>query len=177
MSDRHTLLFSRPPPPKQLPILPLGITRAFIPTPLGVLELLISQPSPSVSRKKALLFQHGGFGFAQEWTDFMSYFSARGYPCYAVSLRGHGGSWQPGYWKMTWWYGKADFANDLTAAIAFVRGVEIGKRGLGEGGFADGDLVLLGHSAGGGLSQYVLGRGDAKVGALVIMSGFPAFGG
>jgi len=103
----------------------------------------------------------------------MTHFTALGYPCYAVSSRGHGNSWQPGYWKMTWWYGKSDFANDLMAAVGFVRGIETGKREILE----DADLVLLGHSAGGGLSQYFLGRGGVKVGALVILGGFPCFGG
>lgn len=105
----------------------------------------------------------------------MTYFSALGYPCYALSLRGHGSSWKPGYWKMTWWYGKSDFANDLMAALGFVRGLEAGRREAGV--CKEEDVVLLGHSAGGGLSQYFLGRGGAKVGGLVIMGGFPCFGG
>lgn len=74
-----------------------------------------------------------------------------------------------------WGYGKADFAQDTVAAIGFVSGVETGIRG--EKGFEREDVVLLGHSAGGGLSQYLLGRGLAQVGALVVMAGFPCFGG
>ena len=105
----------------------------------------------------------------------MEYFSARGYPCYALSLRGHGESWKPGYWRMVWGYGKSHLATDLAAAVGFVTGIETGIRG--EKGFRSEDLVLLGHSAGGGLVQYLLGKGMAKVGALVIIAGFPCFGG
>lgn len=177
LNDRHKLLWSQPSLPLTLPPLPPSISRTFIPTAHGPLELLIAQPSSSTSpRKKALLFQHGGFGFAREWVDFMLYFSSRGFPCYAVSLRGHGQSWKPGYWRMVWGYGKSDFAEDLGAAVGFVSGIETGLR-AGDGGFEREDLVLLGHSAGGGLSQYFLGRGLGQVGALCILAGFPCFGG
>jgi pimeloyl-ACP methyl ester carboxylesterase len=41
----------------------------------------------------------------------------------------------------------------------------------------DEDLVLIGHSAGGGLSQFLLSERLQSVGALVVVAGFPCFGG
>jgi pimeloyl-ACP methyl ester carboxylesterase len=107
----------------------------------------------------------------------MQYFSALGYPCYALSVRGHGHSWKPGYMRMVWGYGKYDFAQDMAAAIGFVSGVESGIRFKDGAMFEAEDLVLLGHSAGGGLVQYFLGQGMGKAGGLVVIAGFPCFGG
>ncbi|WP_372736914.1 alpha/beta hydrolase, partial [Nocardioides sp.] len=39
-----------------------------------------------------LLFVHGAWHGAWCWENFTDYFSARGYDCWALSLRGHGGS-------------------------------------------------------------------------------------
>jgi pimeloyl-ACP methyl ester carboxylesterase len=70
--------------------------------------------------------------------------------------------------------GKRAMAEDLGAAVAWVSGFESGRRG---GEFAGEDLVLIGHSAGGGLVQYFLSQGLGKVGGLVVLAGFPCFGG
>ena len=75
---------------------------------------------------------------------------------------------------MVWRFGKASFAEDLGYAFTWVQAFESAKR---EGEFGERDLVLVGHSAGGGLSQYFLSRGMGVVGGLVIMAGFPSFGG
>ncbi|RDL37681.1 Uncharacterized protein BP5553_05114 [Venustampulla echinocandica] len=175
MNDRHALVWTRSP--VVVPDPPSNTTRSYIPTPLGKLEILSAQPSPSSPsspRKKAILFQHGGFGHASVWDNYLTYFSKLGYPCYALSLRGHGASWKPSYLRMVWGYGKRDFAQDLGHALTWVSGVETGLRG---GNFSSEDLVLIGHSAGGGLSQYFLSQGMGEVGALVICAGFPNFGG
>lgn len=178
-SDHHTLLFS-PSASSPYPIdLPPLIARLYIPTPLGTLELLSAQPhlptSPSPSpRKKALLFQHGGFGHAAVFLPFLTFFSERGYPCYALSLRGHGASWKPSFFQLVWRYGKNAMAQDLSWGVEFIRWLEKEIRG---GEMDKEDLVLVGHSAGGGLVQYFLSQGMGKVGGLVILAGFPNFGG
>jgi alpha-beta hydrolase superfamily lysophospholipase len=41
----------------------------------------------------------------------------------------------------------------------------------------DEELVLVGHSAGGGLAQQFLSERMGKVGGLVVLAGFPNFGG
>ena len=174
--DRHTLLFryassAASPHPVDLPP---HITRHYIPTPLGTHELLSAQPSPSLSpRKKAILFQHGGFGHASVWLPFLTFFSNRGYPCYALSLRGHGASWKPSFFNLVWRYGKGSRAQDLASGVEFVRLLEREQRGQMD----DEDLVLVGHSAGGGLVQWFLSQGMGRVGGLVILAGFPNFGG
>lgn len=65
-------------------------------------------------------------------------------------------------------------AADLGHALNWVQGCEAGQRG---GHVDPEDIVLIGHSAGGGLSQYLLSTGRAQVGGLVLMAAFPNFGG
>lgn len=60
MGDRHTLLFSQPLTSPHPVDLPPYITRYYIPTPLGTLELLAAEPTSSPTsgpRKKAILFR------------------------------------------------------------------------------------------------------------------------
>jgi alpha-beta hydrolase superfamily lysophospholipase len=65
-------------------------------------------------------------------------------------------------------------AQDLKAGIEFAIELEAEKRG---GEMQEEDMVLVGHSAGGGLAQWFLSEGMAKVGSLVILAGFPNSGG
>ncbi|KAG5642736.1 hypothetical protein DXG03_002250 [Asterophora parasitica] len=173
MSDRHALSW-KTPAVVEAP-LPSHITRTYIRTPNGPLELLVAQPPSSVQpRKKALLFQHGGFGSAAVWIPYIVLFSQTyGHPCYAVSLRGHGTSWNPGFFRLVFGTGKAFMAHDLSYALNFVQGFEAGLRG----GVNPEDIVLIGHSAGGGLSQYFLSQNLGQVGGLVLMASLPNFGG
>jgi len=73
---------NRPPPP-----LPAGVERVF--TPQG-LELYIARPIPSkANQKKAPIFlQHGGFGTASVWNEWLVYFASKGRTVYALSLSG-----------------------------------------------------------------------------------------
>ncbi|KAH7395560.1 Alpha/Beta hydrolase protein [Cadophora sp. MPI-SDFR-AT-0126] len=166
MADRHTLIFSKPTTSAHPVSLPSYITRHYIPTPLGTLELLAAEPpatpeSQNAPRKKAILFQHGGFGSAPVFLPFLTYFSQQHqHPAYALSVRGHGASWTPSFLRMVWGYPKSAFAADLQAGVQFVLGLEAEKRGeeVVE------DLVLVGHSAGGGLTQFALSEGLVRVG-------------
>ncbi|KAF1919637.1 Alpha/Beta hydrolase protein [Ampelomyces quisqualis] len=158
------------PPPKPNP-LPPGIHRTSISTPSGPLELLYSLPPPSSRHKPALLFAHGGFGCAAVWTAYMQYFSARGYACYAVSYRGHGGSWYPSMLGM-YFTVRRRVGEDLCAGVRGVEGLERARRKAEERV----DVVLVAHSAGGALSQYVLSRGMCTVQGLCLLAGVPAFG-
>jgi pimeloyl-ACP methyl ester carboxylesterase len=65
-------------------------------------------------------------------------------------------------------------AQDLAWGVEFASHLEARLRG---GEMRSKDLVLVGHSAGGGLSQYFLSEKMEKVGGLVILAGFPCFGG
>jgi len=73
---------NRPPPP-----LPTGVERVF--TPQG-LELYIARPiSSNANQKKAPIFlQHGGFGTASVWNEWLAYFASKGRTVYALSLSG-----------------------------------------------------------------------------------------
>jgi pimeloyl-ACP methyl ester carboxylesterase len=65
-------------------------------------------------------------------------------------------------------------AQDLKAGVEFVRGLDKEKRGRE---MREEDLVLVGHSAGGGLAQVFLSEEMGRVGGLVILAGFPNSGG
>lgn len=96
----------------------------------------------------------------------MEYFSQEhNIPCYSVSMRGHGGSWYPWYLRM-YFTGKRSFAEDVVAGIKVVERKE------------GGEVVLVAHSAGGGIAQYALseGIGDLRARALVLMGAIPGFG-
>lgn len=176
--DHHTLLFRQPAATQASTPLPPHITRTKVypSTAQKPLELLSAHPppsSPSTRKPQTLLFIHGGFGCASVWLPFLTYFSQRGYACYAVSLRGHGESWKPGYMEMVFCTGLKDVAADAEFAIEEVGRIQ---RATSES-WGERDLVLVGHSAGGGVSQYLLSEMGVRVGGLVLLASFPNFGG
>jgi alpha-beta hydrolase superfamily lysophospholipase len=61
---------------------------------------------------------------------------------------------------------------DLCAGIKFVEGMEGERRG----GKESVKVVLVAHSAGGALSQYVLSRGMCSVQGFCLFAGVPGFG-
>src|SRR5207253_3252615 len=70
------------PPTRFLPMLP----------PEKRIEVRSRQPA-QVSSRPPLLFVHGGYCDAWCWVPyFLPYFASRGFPSYALSLRGHGES-------------------------------------------------------------------------------------
>ncbi|KAF2204404.1 alpha/beta-hydrolase [Delitschia confertaspora ATCC 74209] len=161
-----------PNPPLPTP-LPEGLSRTYINTSSGPLELLSAIPDPRVINKSLplLFFAHGGFGCAEVWTFWMLYFSARGYPCYAVSYRGHGKSWYPGYLSMLI-TGRGALGADFVAGIREAERMERERRRVEE----DVNVILVAHSSGGSLAQYVLGQGLVKVWALCLAASVPGFG-
>lgn len=156
------------------PTLPSVLERLFITTPQGQLEILYAPAQgaygkPTSSSSAPLLFVHGGMGSAFVWLEYMTYFSAQGIPCYALSLRGHGESWHPNYLRMVYGTTKRDLADDLIAGARWVAQREGGK----------GELVLVGHSSGGGLSQFALSESTltgVSVKGLVLLAAVPGSG-
>lgn len=104
-------------------------------------------------------------GSAWVWCEYLSYLSARGIPCYAVSLRGHGESWQPSFLRMVYGTSRAQLAGDLVAGVRWVMAREGGR-----------EVLLVGHSSGGGLSQGILSDGELKVKGLALLGAVPGFG-
>ncbi|KAK3941695.1 Alpha/Beta hydrolase protein [Diplogelasinospora grovesii] len=157
----------RAPPNRPLPSLPSGIERFFIQTPGGRIEMLYAKPkSYPQTRHAPFYFVHGGMGGAWVWLEYLSYFSARGIPCYAVSMRGHGSSWHPSFLRMVYGTTKRMLADDVVAGIRWVQEREEGRE----------EVVLVGHSSGGGLSQFILSEQDVKVKGLALVGAVPGFG-
>lgn len=147
------------------PALPDGVERLFIETPSGLLEILYAAPTGSTRQGATpLFFVHGGMGGAWVWFEYLQFFSSQGIPCYAISLRGHGESWQPSFLRMVYGTTKRALASDLVASIRWAEGRE------------NSQVVLVGHSSGGGLSQLVLSNKDIKIKGLVLEGAVPGFG-
>lgn len=101
------------------------------------------------SKQPPLLFIHGAFAGGWMWTEtFMPHFAAAGYPCYALSLRGHGGS--KGHQQIDW-LSVADYVDDVRQVVDTLNI----------------DPVLLGHSMGGFVVQKYLERHPARAVALL----------
>src|SRR2546421_10480645 len=94
----------------------------------------------SATRKPPLLFVHGGYCDAWCWEPyFLPWFAARGYPSYALSLRGHGAS---GGARMLFVAGLDDYEAD----------VEHVAGGLGA------PPNLIGHSRGGAIVERIVAK-------------------
>ena len=154
--------------------LPAGIERSFIQTPHGPIELLCAKPNSSSSSSKrrittassnVVVFAHGGMGSAWVWTPYMLYLAQHGVTSYAVSTRGHGESWHPAFLRMLYGTTKRDLGDDLVDGIKAVQAREGG-----------GEVVLVGHSSGGGLSQFLVNEGDVKVKGLGLLGAVPGSG-
>ncbi|KAI0550363.1 Alpha/Beta hydrolase protein [Xylaria curta] len=143
---------------------PNGTTRKFISTPNGDLELLCAKPATPAQGIPPVVFVHGGMGSAWVWHEYMRYLAAHGVTSYAVSARGHGASWHPSFFRMVYATTKRDLADDFVAGIKTVQEWE------------GSEVVLVGHSSGGGLSQFILSEGDVRVKGLALLSAVPGTG-
>ncbi|MBS1190660.1 MAG: alpha/beta hydrolase [Rhodocyclaceae bacterium] len=112
------------------------------------LEVLSCEPNPVEPRPTPIVFVHGAFAGAWMWETFMPFLAESGYRCYAVSLRGHGGSDGQDHIN---WHSIADYVDDVAAVL----------RWLGE------PAVLVGHSMGGFIVQKTLERHEAPAAALI----------
>lgn len=163
--------------------LPKGVKRSLIRGSEGKLELLISE-SPAVSKgsKPAVLFVHGGFGGASVWLPWMKILhdETRTYAgnLYALSLRGHGGSFAPGYIEMAYLTSMTTLSTDVATAL---REIAMLEEGMGN----KNGLIIAAHSAGGGLIQHAIASGKlpikllSKFGGLVgiaLIAAVPPFG-
>ena len=155
------LWWSRPSGSPRPP--PEGLQRHWIDTPDGSLEILSANP-PEQSRGVPVFFTHGGMGGAWVWAEYMRFLAARGIPCYALSTRGHGESWHPSYLRMVYCTTRRMLGDDLVAGIRWVQDRE------------QSEVLLVGHSSGGGLSQAILSEGDVTVKGLALLGAVPGSG-
>ena len=177
-----SLRWTLPSEPRPQHPLPSSITRSLVPSGLDrKLELLTALPtSPSTASHPPIFFLHGGFGGAFVWIEWMTFFQQHGYACYAVSLRGHGESWHPSFWRMTWATGLKDLAEDVKCVWEEVLRREQKRTQLDDDESEEPHQalpVLVGHSSGGGLAQYVLSEGYLRAEALVLCGAIPGTGG
>jgi pimeloyl-ACP methyl ester carboxylesterase len=159
--------------PKLQP-LPAHIKREYIQRPHGRLEVLVCEPKDSDSTSleaPVTLFAHGGFGSAGVWIEWMTYLYESGHPGWLVaySARGHGGSYALPYIKMVFGTAVDDFVEDLTSAAKFARERTSPTSSRQE-------LVLAGHSSGGGLIQYAMAKSAIRAHALCLVDAMPHFG-
>jgi non-heme chloroperoxidase len=99
--------------------------------------------------KPALLFVHGAFAAAWMWADtFLPWFAQAGYPCYALSLRGHGKSSDQ---ERIDWLSIADYVEDVRVVADWL----------------DTTPVLVGHSMGGFVVQKYLEAYPAQAAVLL----------
>ncbi|KAI3340532.1 Alpha/Beta hydrolase protein [Ustulina deusta] len=143
---------------------PHGTTRTFVSTPGGDLELLCAKPVHPAPGIPPVVFTHGGMGSAWVWHEYMRYLADHGITSYAISTRGHGASWHPSFLRMLYATTKRELANDFVAGIRAVQEWE-GR-----------EVVLVGHSSGGGLSQFILSEGDVRVKGLALLGAIPGSG-
>lgn len=99
--------------------------------------------------KGDIVFVHGICHDARCWKNFIDFFSARGYRCSALSLRGHGRSGGPKRFRL---FTLADYVEDVKQAVAQ----------------CDTKPFLIGHSMGGAVvQQYIGNHADSVRGAVL----------
>lgn len=164
MASLFTLRWSQRP---QLHTLPPAIKRSFISTPGGDIELLTSPSNKPNATAPPIIFIHGGCGHASVWLEWMTYLHDAGYGgnLYSYSARNHGASYAVPYFRMVYRTPVNAMVDDLVAYVQAASAVENGK-----------DAVLVGHSSGGGLAQYILATGRVKCRALCLLDAVPHFG-
>lgn len=152
-------------PPKYCP-LPEHVERIFVKAEHGDLELLISRPR-QCSNVPPVFFAHGGYGSASVWLEFMDHLHRFGYSglLYAYSFRNHGASYHVSFLDMVYRTSLESCVEDLRACFEHAK----------QDARSD-DLVVVGHSSGGGLLQYALARSVIKARALVLLDAIPHFG-
>ncbi len=127
--------------------------RAIMTAPVTTLDtvrvgsLTVSHAAPAHATRPPVLFIHGYFADAAVWTEWLPYFAARGFPAFALNLRGRAGSMPDtdlGHASID------DFVADATAVAAHIRA-----------------HVVVGHSMGGLITQRLAADGTAQAAVLI----------
>ena len=125
---------------------------------IGSLSLSVEQPDTAT--RPPLLMLHGLFGGAWYFEKYQRFFAERGWPAYALDLRGHHGSRPvPDLGKV----GIADFVADATEAASWIATRHEAQ-----------PPVVIGHSMGGLLAQKLAEMG--AVSAAVLLCSAPPRG-
>ncbi|MPZ49399.1 MAG: alpha/beta fold hydrolase [Dehalococcoidia bacterium] len=101
-----------------------------------------------------IVFSHGWPLNSDSWEGQMQFFASKGYRCIAHDRRGHGRSTQP------WMGNEMDTYSDDLATL--IQALDLR------------DLVLIGHSTGGGeVTRYVGRHGVGRVAKVILVSAVP----
>lgn len=159
--------------------LPDGVKRVMIQGTEGRLELLISESKSEKPSKPAILLLHGAFGSATVYLPWMTHLqSSYAGSVYSLSLRGHGGSFTPGYLEMAFLTSMTTLTTDIGVALR-----EIATRETSSG--KPRGIILCAHGLGGGLIQHALASGRlpksllSRIGGLkglALLAATPPFG-
>lgn len=151
--------------------LPSHITRILVPSPGGDLELLACAPTHADPEIPPIFFLHGGYGSAGVWLEWMTYLREAGYKgtTYACSARNHGASYSVPYFRMVYQTPFEDIVSDFRMGLDFALKDQRANRHSDE-------FILVGHSSGGGVSQYSLSKGLVRCRALCLVGAIPHFG-
>lgn len=155
----------------QIRPLPSHITRTLVPSPSGDLELLECAPPQPDPEVPPIFFLHGGYGSAGVWIEWMTYLHEAGYKgtTYAYSARNHGASYSVPYFRMVYQTPFEEIVSDFRKCLDFATK---SQRANGH----NEDFILVGHSSGGGVSQYALSKGLVRCRALCLVGAIPHFG-
>jgi pimeloyl-ACP methyl ester carboxylesterase len=118
---------------------------------LTIEALTVRAERPARPTQPPVLFIHGYFATATIFDRWLAYFAARGFPAFAVNLRGRAGS-RPGTNIGT--VSLADFVDDASVVAR-----EVGAR------------TIVGHSMGGLIAQKVAERGACR--GVVLLAAAP----
>jgi alpha-beta hydrolase superfamily lysophospholipase len=131
-----------------------------MPHTIRIGDLLLDVALPARPARPAMLMVHGIMGGSWYFAKWLDFFAARGYPAYALNLRGHHGS-RP----------VDDFGR--VSVMDYVSDVRDAAYGLSER-HPGAPLVLVGHSMGGLVVQKA--AESLAPGALVLLSSVPPAG-
>ncbi|KAK7033571.1 hypothetical protein VNI00_012795 [Paramarasmius palmivorus] len=145
--------------------LPQNITRIYIDGVDGKLEVLTNEPEDGHPEQAPLLMIHGGMGSARCYDKWLVYFASEGRKVYSLSLRGHGLSNRPDNFNTL---DLPDYTKDIEALLAHIAS-----------SYPESPApVLIGHSAGGGLSQYAVSTLKPNTfSGLILLAPYPNTGG
>ncbi|CAI6238679.1 unnamed protein product [Periconia digitata] len=145
-----------------------------IATPSGPLELLTCTPHAASTKqqRQPILCVHGAHCAAACFKAMLPLFSQAGYTSYAVSVRGHGGSWQPSTFAFHALTGIDSYVSDMMAALDFISAEH-----------PDAQPIFVGHSMGGAILQRALGNWSTlgmpniQPAGLILLAAAPLSGG
>jgi alpha-beta hydrolase superfamily lysophospholipase len=123
------------------------------------LEIIEEKPQKSDNNSLPILFIHGVLHGAWCWENFMAYLPQKGIHCFAVSLRGHGGSPLNGSINKV---SLDDYIEDIRLTVEYIEN-KCGTR-----------PILIGHSMGGFIAQKYLETHNVP--AAILLASAPPHG-